>query len=277
MSDVIIRECGRCNQKFEARSWNATFCRKCIVEMRVWKQKLVERAKEALWIPEELKPFLSVPDTQMWLGLAFGEDPILPGEVGSETIQEARKNLLEDLKKAKDEAEKLFQVIADEIEMGYQELDFRPHYRFPSDLVTLGDELREKLLEMLKKEGYIRVSKWVWRKWNIEPEAKRYWEEVFEGKRPEWFYAVYAGWQLLLRTNPTKKDWLGYDAVDCWIALDFYNRWAKKKVIEDSGWQWLQRKLPRYRDQIRELGLDFERVAKALTLKPEGEIGVGGR
>ncbi|MEM4973098.1 MAG: hypothetical protein QXR87_05240 [Candidatus Hadarchaeales archaeon] len=245
-------------------------------------QNFVEELKASSIIPEELKPYLTTYGVKFLVDnyrTSVGRGCCEEEPFSEEYQRKALEKLVEGLRKAKKEGDELFSVLKDEIQSGYEEFDFRPYgYRFsrgyrPSDLELLGEENKEKLFELLKKKGYVKVSKWVWRKWEIKPEAVQFWEKYFEGKVVEQFYPVYVGFQLLLRTNPRYRDYEGFDLVDCWVALDFYNKFADKKVVSDSFWDWLKRRLPRYEDQIRELGLDYERVIKALSLpKPEGEL-----
>jgi len=272
-------KCYCCGKEFKGDI--IPWCKDCLLKDARDLQRFIEELKSNSVIPEELKPYLTTYGVKFSLdyyrttvGRKCCEEP------SSEEYQrKALERLIRDLKKAKEEGDKLFNVILDQIELGYEELEFKPYgYKFsrsyrPSSLEMLGEENKKKLFAILKEKGYVKVSKWVWRKWEIKPEAVQFWEKCFEGKVVEQFYPIYVGFQLLMRTSPNRRDYRGFDLVDCWVALDFYNRFVNRKVVTDSFWNWLKRRLPRYEDQIRELGLDYERVIKALSLpKPEGEL-----
>jgi len=267
MEERLTVKCDWCGREFSVKGYSTLrICRQCLLEDAREFQKFVKELKDGNLIPEDLKPYLSMQSMKKFIDSyrdAVGRSPWSGFEKGSEEFQQQMlQRLIEELKKGKEVADKLFSVLKDEIESGVEEMDFRPHSRFPSDLEMLGDNNREKLMALLKENGYIRVSKWIWRKWNIKPEVVKFWEEHFEGKVDEQYYPIYAGFQLLLRTKPFRKDWLGFDAVDCWIALRLYSR----NKVDEKLWSWLRRKLPRYEQQIKELGLDYDRLIRALNL-----------
>jgi hypothetical protein len=61
---------------------------------------------------------------------------------------------------------------------------------------------------------------------------------------------------LLKLTVPTLKDWQGYNIVHAWA---FYKRLNKQKItMEDIN--WMNKKLLNYEEQIKELGLNYEKL-----------------
>lgn len=121
--------------------------------------------------------------------------------------------------------------------------------------------------EELKKLGFIRASKYGWRRFKADIPWERV-KMLAEKSRltEDEAYVLYVAWRLLRRTIPFIRDWKGYNIVHAFAIHDRLWKPAEEFTREDV--EWIRRRLVKYyRDQILELGLDFKR----LLTRGEGE------
>jgi hypothetical protein len=142
-------------------------------------------------------------------------------------------------------------------------LTFRDSINFRwywSELQTILKKHREEIDKLFVRYGYIRVSKTGWRKFRLED--LKHLEQPLETLAKflqvdtDSAYVVYCAYRLLKLTVPTLKDWQGYNIVHAWA---FYKRLNKQKItMEDID--WMNKRLLNYEEQIKELGLDYEKL-----------------
>jgi hypothetical protein len=151
-----------------------------------------------------------------------------------------------------------------------------------SELQTILKKHREELDKLFRRYGYIRVSKTGWRKFRLED--LKHLEQPLESLAKflqvdiDSAYVVYCAYRLLKLTVPTLKDWQGYNIVHAWA---FYKRLSKSKItMEDIN--WMNIRLLNYEEQIKELGLDYEKLRQRaeniigkIQAKPLGYNGEG--
>jgi hypothetical protein len=151
---------------------------------------------------------------------------------------------------------------------GYKELltfrdsiNFSWNYRW-SKLQTILKKHYQELDKLFGRYGYIRVSKTGWRKFKLED--LKHLEQPLELLAEflqvdiDSAYVVYCAYRLLKLTVPTLKDWQGYNIVHAWA---FYKRLNKQKITMDDI-NWMNKRLLNYEEQIKELGLDYEKLRR---------------
>jgi len=133
----------------------------------------------------------------------------------------------------------------------------------PSKLLSLLRPYLRALEARLSELGYVRASRYSWRRWDMSSLQER-WEKGKEelmkvlNVDEDAAYVVYVAWSLLKRTVPWRRDWRGYNAVH---AFAVYDRFCKEKLSLDDI-NWLNDVLMHYEEQIKSMGLDFERIRR---------------
>jgi len=136
---------------------------------------------------------------------------------------------------------------------------FSCDYRW-SRLQTILKKRYQELDKLFGRYGYIRVSKTGWRKFKLED--LKHLEQPLESLAKflqvdiDSAYVVYCAYRLLKLTVPTLKDRQGYNIVHAWA---FYKRLNKQKITMDDI-NWMNERLLNYEEQIKELGLDYEKL-----------------
>jgi hypothetical protein len=135
------------------------------------------------------------------------------------------------------------------------------HSITPSELLRLVKPYLPEVEQRLKELGFIKASKYGWRKFKEIP-----WERIEELSKKcnldlESAYVLYVAWRLLKITMPLLKDWKGYNIVHAFAIHDRLNQ----SQLSNFDIDWINERLVNYyKDQIQELGLDYERLKKRL-------------
>ena len=130
----------------------------------------------------------------------------------------------------------------------------------PSKLFALIKPYLPFINEELAKKGFVRVSKYTWRKLAITVDEKKLEELAKKLKLSEdEAYILAVAYKLLKITIPFQKDWRGYNVVDGFRILDIFEK-IKEGEITKKDIEYIRQKLLKYEEQIKGLGLDFERI-----------------
>jgi len=113
--------------------------------------------------------------------------------------------------------------------------------------------------EELKSHGYVKVSRYGWRRFRLEDLSWDKIQYIAEKSRlsEREVYVLYVAWRLLKITSPWLIDWQGYNITHAFAFLDRFRRPNLTK--EDVEWM-RHRLLKYYRDQISEMGLDLQKL-----------------
>jgi len=132
----------------------------------------------------------------------------------------------------------------------------------PSKLLRYMKPYINFLNEELRKRGFVRVSKYTWRKFVVTVDEKKLGEltERLQLEDDE-AYVLAVAYKLLKITNPFAKDWKGYNIVDGFKVLDVFDKLHKGRITKEDI-EELRRRLLKYEEQIKGLGLNFERLEK---------------
>jgi len=146
----------------------------------------------------------------------------------------------------------------------------------PSKIYTLIKPYLEEINEKLARKGFVRVSKYTWRKFAITIDEKKLEELARRLKLSEdEAYILAVAYKLLKITIPFVKDWKGYNLFDGFKILNIFDKLSKKGVIDKEDIEKIGQRLLKYEEQIRGLGLDFDRIKK-VVLKYETSKEVKG-
>jgi len=119
----------------------------------------------------------------------------------------------------------------------------------------------------LRELGYVRVSKYGWRKWSEVPP----WEQIRQVVErmdldDQEAYVLYVAWRLLRITDPAKIDWKGFNFFHAFAIRDRLLKPQNEFTKEDV--EWIRERLVKYyRNQIREMGLSFDLLLPASGAK----------
>lgn len=134
----------------------------------------------------------------------------------------------------------------------------------PSKLFTLIKPYLPFINEELAKKGFVRVSKYTWRKFVITVDEKKLEELAKKLKLSEdEAYILAVAYKLLKITVPFQKDWRGYNLVDGFRILNIFEKLSEGKITKKDI-EYIRKKLLKYEEQIKGLGLDFERIKKGV-------------
>ena len=132
----------------------------------------------------------------------------------------------------------------------------------PRELLSLMKPYLPIVEEELRKLGFFRASKYGWRRFKANIPEDRIRELARRANLTEdEAYVVYVAWRLLKRTVPNKRDWKGLNIVHAWAFHDRLWKPQSEFSKEDVNWM-LKRLVKYYKDQILELGLDYDRLLK---------------
>jgi len=131
----------------------------------------------------------------------------------------------------------------------------------PSELLRYMKPYMDFLNEELRKRGFVRVSKFTWRKFIVTVDEKKLKElsKRLQLDNDE-SYVLAVAYKLLKITNPFVRDWRGYNLVDGFKVLDIFEKLSYKGEITKEDLEELRKRLLKYKEQIKGLGLDFERL-----------------
>lgn len=131
----------------------------------------------------------------------------------------------------------------------------------PSELLRYMKPYMDFLNEELRKRGFVRVSKFTWRKFVVTIDEKKLKElsERLQLDNDE-SYVLAVAYKLLKMTNPFVRDWKGYNLVDGFKVLDIFEKLSYEGKVTKKDIEELRKRLLKYEEQIRGLGLDFERL-----------------
>lgn len=166
-----------------------------------------------------------------------------------------------------EEARKLFDRIKWEIENDkIDQISFTRREFIRESALTALKPYMESLEELLTKNGFIKIHKKAWRKLNFTTEESKQVEKainrVSEADK-EKAHIMAVAWEMWKRTKFDVVDWLGYNRFD---AIGAYNRFVviiherPSEETRDKIFVWFAKKLTRYEMQVKELGLDFDRL-----------------
>ena len=138
----------------------------------------------------------------------------------------------------------------------------------PSKIFSLIKPYLEEINEELAKKGFVRVSKYTWRKFIITINEKKLKELANRLKLSEdEVYILTVAYKLLKITKPFVRDWKGYNLFDGFKILDIFNKFSNNCNICKDDIVKIGQKLLKYEEQIKGLGLDFDRIKKTVLQK----------
>ena len=132
----------------------------------------------------------------------------------------------------------------------------------PRDVLNLIKPNLKVIEKRLRELGFVRVGKYGWRRFKAEIP----WERIRtlaekSGLTEDEGYVLYVAWKLLKETVPFRKDWKGYNIVHAFAIHD--RLWKPVTKFSREDVEWIRQRLVKYyRDQIVELGLDYERLGE---------------
>jgi hypothetical protein len=163
---------------------------------------------------------------------------------------------------------KLFDIKTDNPDL----ITFRTALDNLDEIKSYIKKYEKDLNEIFAEYGYYKVSKYGWRKFDIE-KLKPYeipLETIEEQVRElakilnieiDDAYVLYVAYKMLKRTKLFVKDWTGYNFVH---SFAIYDRLIKDEItMEDIN--WINQRLLNYSDQIREMGLDYDRLVNRIN------------
>ena len=141
----------------------------------------------------------------------------------------------------------------------------------PSKLLTLVKPYLEEINKELAKKGFVRMSKFTWRKFVITIDEKKL-EELAKrlGLGNDEAYILAVAYKLLKITVPFVKDWKGYNLVDGLKVLSIFEKLSCEEKITEKDIEYIRKKLLKYEEQIKGLGLDFERIKRDGKVDSDG-------
>jgi len=135
----------------------------------------------------------------------------------------------------------------------------------PSYILKLIKPYLHVINEELVKKGFVRVSKYTWRKFTITINERKLEELAKKLKLSEdEAYILAVAYKLLKITIPFVKDWKGFNIFDGFKILNIFDKLSKKGVIDKEDIEKIGQRLLKYEEQIRGLGLDFDRIKKVV-------------
>jgi len=110
----------------------------------------------------------------------------------------------------------------------------------------------------LAKRGFVRVSRYAWRKFLVDIEINEDELKKLPHLNENDIYVLTVAYELLKVTKFNARDWKGYNIVDAFKIYDLLYTSIKKMGKKEIG--DICKRLLKYKEQIKGMGYDFERI-----------------